>query len=80
LKAARAALLPQIPAAFPKEWQPAPKALVAAKSIPGIQQGTPARIEINRSSDFARGRTAVLPTFHHDRRDVIATATIRLTR
>ena len=51
-----------------------------AKGIPGIQQGTPAWIEVNRSSDLARGRAAALPTFHHDCRDAIATAAIRLNR
>src|SRR6266446_1088908 len=48
--------------------------------IPGIQQGTPAWIEVIVSSDLARDRAAALPTFHHDCRDVVATAAIRLNR
>jgi hypothetical protein len=46
LKAARAACSLIFQAVFPKEWQPAPKLLPAAKAIPGIQQGTPARREV----------------------------------
>jgi len=57
------------------------KPLPVAKGIPGIQQGTPAWIDLNRlASDLARGKAAALPTFHHDYRDAIATAAIRLNR
>jgi hypothetical protein len=73
-------LLPHIPAVFPKEWQPAPKPLPAAKGIPGIQQGTPAWIALIRSSDLARSIAAALPTFHHDCRNAIAAATLRFNR
>jgi hypothetical protein len=32
------------------------------------------------ASDLARGKAAALPTFHHDYRDAVATAAIRLNR
>src|SRR5258708_37849536 len=84
LKAALAACCPTFPAA-PTLPSPASgggqgggaspeKPLPEAKGIPGIQRGTPAWLEVNRSSNLARDGAATWPTFHHDRRDDFATA------
>jgi len=66
-------LLPHVSGRILERMAASPESLrPVAKGIPGIHQGTPARIEVNRSSDLARSKTAALPTFHHDHRDASA--------
>jgi hypothetical protein len=82
LKAARAARCPTSFRPYSREIQPSPqKPLAHGKRHPlAFGKEHQLWIKVNRSSDFARRRTATLPTFHHDRRDAIATAAIRPNR
>jgi hypothetical protein len=56
-----------------------PEALACGKRHPGIQQGTPASIELIVAQTLLAAEAAALLTFRHDRRDAIATAAFALT-
>jgi len=72
-------LLPHNSGRIPERMAASPTPLPAARTTPGVRRETPESIAISRNLEPVRGKAAALPTFHHGRRDAVATATMRST-